>query len=162
MKHQLLPHHLLQCLCKYLLFMCRLERCLYPCNTILHFLCILTTHNRTKTHTLLLLFVSNIDRLKNTVLFVNISGFFSISMTKTFSEKKNLLYDSLVLIPNSYVLRRLFRLDISTFFYIFHIFFEKLHCSSTWKKPFWNPFSHFCLALCLYQCIILAKPFNWI
>ena len=137
MKYQILFQHLLQCLHKHHLFLCTLESCMYPCN-IIFFVSILVSRNHIKTHTFLFNscpMLIDLSRLVYSWLSVLFSFLLLIA--------NFLFYDSLVLTTNNFFDRW------KLFFQNKNFFFQNL----SW---------HYFLALCSYECMILAKLFGQI
>ena len=133
LKYQIFFQHLLQCLRKYLLFLCRLWSYLYPCNIMLIFLFILVSRSHTKTHTLLLYWFPKLLDLNILVTWIHL---FLISIANQYSE-------NLVLTPNNSFLLCLLQSWYPYVFLNFRYSFQHLHCSSARKIVFQNHFLHF-------------------
>ena len=118
-KYQIQFQHLLQCLSKCLLFLCRLQSCLYQCKMTLPFLYISVLHNHTKTFILLfywLLISIDLNRLFFSWIFVFFIHFYGYEI---FRKKLccMIVWFWHQIISSSF---GCYKFDISMFSHIFH------------------------------------------
>ena len=87
LKYQILSGYLLQSLSKCLMFLCKLQRCLYPCNITSLLLQISVLHNQSKTHAVQFYWFLILIDLNGMVYSWIFLCFFS--MASQFSKKTN-------------------------------------------------------------------------